>query len=155
MAAEAMAMTDDTELRDLIAALNEAGDGLDSVLNQYKRARLLHHPRYIRALHERVRIALDWASDYLDDLREANGEILMTDSPSFIATFADGQTTRMTVNTRFDKLDVGRGIRLAQYAYESRKGKNPPEMTSARFESEGRTLATYSAEDLWKAAHGK
>jgi hypothetical protein len=71
----------------------------------------------------------------------------MSNSPSFIATFADGQQTRMTVNTRFD-LDVGRGIRLAQYAYESRTGHRPPEMTSARFESDGVTLATYGAEDL-------
>jgi hypothetical protein len=79
----------------------------------------------------------------------------MTDSPSFIAMFADGQQTRMTVHTRLDQLDVGRGIRLARYAYESRTGHKAPEMTSARFESEGVTLATYSAEDLRKAAHGR
>jgi hypothetical protein len=37
----------------------------------------------------------------------------MTESPTFIARFADGQITRMTVYCEPGKLDVGRGMRLA------------------------------------------
>jgi len=43
-------------------------------------------------------------------------------SPVFVAHFADGETTRMTVCTTLDKLDVGCGVRLSRHAYSSRTG---------------------------------
>jgi hypothetical protein len=48
----------------------------------------------------------------------------MTNSPTFIARFIDGETTRMTTHTKLDKLDVRRGVRLSQHAYRSRMGAN-------------------------------
>jgi hypothetical protein len=73
----------------------------------------------------------------------------MTNSPCFIARFADGQTTRMTVHTSLAKLDVGRGVRLAQHAYRSRMKQEPPAITSARFESvEGKVLEEYDALEI-------
>lgn len=41
--------------------------------------------------------------------------------PTFVATFADGQVTRMSTYTSLEKLDVERGRRLAVYAWESRR----------------------------------
>jgi hypothetical protein len=70
--------------------------------------------------------------------------------PTFICDFADGERTRMTVYCR-EGLDVARGVKLAGYAYESRKGRRPPAMVSATFvSSDGVTLATYDAETLVK-----
>jgi len=40
--------------------------------------------------------------------------------PTFVATFADGEVTRMSTFTSLAKLDVDRGMRLSLYAYESR-----------------------------------
>lgn len=70
------------------------------------------------------------------------------ESPRFVAQFADGEETRMTVFTTLKNLDVVRGVRLAKYAYYSRKGKRPPPIVKARFESNGQILETYSAVDL-------
>ena len=39
-------------------------------------------------------------------------------SPTFVATFADGEVTQMTTYTALDELDVTRGVRLARAAYE-------------------------------------
>ena len=72
----------------------------------------------------------------------------MSDSPTFIAEFADGEVTRMTVFTPLYKLDVGRGVRLAKHAYRSRKGREPPAIVRARFEQDGQLLAAYSAVEL-------
>jgi hypothetical protein len=47
-------------------------------------------------------------------------------SPTFVATFVDGEVTRMTVFTTPDYLDVERCKKLARYAYESRTKKTPP-----------------------------
>lgn len=68
--------------------------------------------------------------------------------PSFIATFADGERTRMTVFTRLDKLDVARGVRLARHAYRSRTKREPTTIIEARFERHGIELARYTAEQL-------
>jgi hypothetical protein len=73
----------------------------------------------------------------------------MTDSPTFVAYFADGEITRMTTWCELGKLDVARGIRLAQHAYRSRMGQKPPAIKSARFEdSEGGVLEKYDAGSL-------
>jgi hypothetical protein len=51
--------------------------------------------------------------------------------PTFVCNFSDGEQTRMTVHCGEGrevvsgdiKLDMPRGVKLARYAYESRKGK--------------------------------
>jgi len=73
----------------------------------------------------------------------------MTESPAFIATFADGEITRMTTYTRLDKLNLRRGVRLARAAYESRTKHEPPAIIEARFERRGsEILASYDAKQL-------
>jgi hypothetical protein len=72
-------------------------------------------------------------------------------SPTFVARFADSETTRMTTHTSLDRLDVERGVRLAQHAYRSRKKQEPPAIIEAWFESNGTRLASYDADAL-KAA---
>jgi hypothetical protein len=74
---------------------------------------------------------------------------LAAESPTFVCNFSDGEQTRMTVWCG-KGLDVARGVKLARYAYESRrKGKPPPPMTSATFVSrDGATLAKYDADEL-------
>jgi hypothetical protein len=68
--------------------------------------------------------------------------------PTFVCNFSDGEQTRMTVHC-CKGLDLTRGIRLARYAYESRKGKAPPAMLSAAFVSkDGAELMSYSADEL-------
>jgi hypothetical protein len=69
-------------------------------------------------------------------------------SPTFIAKFADGEITRMSVFTSTAKLDVNRGVHLSRHAYRSRKKKEPPAIVDARFEQEGQTLKTYDADAL-------
>jgi hypothetical protein len=70
-------------------------------------------------------------------------------SPTFVATFADGEVTRMTVFTTPDDLDVERGKKLARYAYESRTGNKPaPAFTKAHFEQAGQVFRAYSAVEL-------
>jgi hypothetical protein len=71
-------------------------------------------------------------------------------SPTFVCNFSDGEQTRITVWCG-NGLDVARGVKLARYAYESRrKGKTPPPMTSATFVSarDGAMLAKYDADEL-------
>jgi hypothetical protein len=79
----------------------------------------------------------------------------MTGSPTFIARFADGEVVRMTTchDDERKTLDLKRGVRLARWAYLSRKKQEPPMIESASFESRlddggSETLATYSAEDF-------
>ena len=69
-------------------------------------------------------------------------------SPTFVARFADGETTRMSVHCERGGLDVGRGVRLAQHAYRSRTGRKPPAIIEAWFETNGTQLASYSADVL-------
>jgi hypothetical protein len=58
----------------------------------------------------------------------------MANSPTFVACFADGEITRLTTYCAPGKQDVGRGVRLAQWAYRSRRNKEPPEIVAANFE---------------------
>ena len=72
----------------------------------------------------------------------------MSTSPIFVATFADKVCTRMSIHCP-DDLDLGRGKKLARYAYESRAGKPAPSFTKAHFEdTNGQVLMSYSAIDL-------
>ena len=72
----------------------------------------------------------------------------MSTSPIFVATLADKVCTRMSINCPND-LDLGRGKRLARYAYESRTSKPAPSFTKAHFEdTTGQVLRAYSAIDL-------
>jgi hypothetical protein len=70
--------------------------------------------------------------------------------PVFVARFTDGQLTRMTTHSSLAKLDVERGVRLAQHAYRSRMKREPPQIVEASFEANGETLATYDATALRK-----
>jgi len=67
----------------------------------------------------------------------------MAHSPAFIATFNDDTQTRMTVwhDPEHKALNLDRGIRLAQHAYRSRKGQEPPLIVAAHFECDGEILA--------------
>ena len=69
-------------------------------------------------------------------------------SPTFVATFADGEVTRMTVFGTPDDVDVERAKRLARYAYESRTKKTPPAFLKAHFEQAGVVFRAYSAVEL-------
>src|SRR5262245_45644320 len=68
--------------------------------------------------------------------------------PTFVAEFADGATTRMSICTARDKLDWGRGERLSIAAYQSRFQTHevPPAIVSARFEQDGKVLAQRNSE---------
>ena len=71
--------------------------------------------------------------------------------PTFVAQFSDGEVTRMSVFTSLAKLDVDRGLRLSQAAYEARARRRfggslrsvLPPIVRARFEQDGKTLASY------------
>jgi hypothetical protein len=84
----------------------------------------------------------------------------MTNNPTFVARFADGEVTRMTVYCEPGKLDVGRGARLAQQAYRSRMRCEPPAIIAANFEHndgrnksvEAETLKTAQTKDITAAA---
>ena len=54
--------------------------------------------------------------------------------PTFVAAFADGEITRMTMHCANGKLDLARGVRLSRQAYRVRKGNAPPAMTAGHFE---------------------
>ena len=71
-------------------------------------------------------------------------------SPTFVATFADGEVTQMTTYTTLDELDVTRGVRLAGAAYEARTKHESPAIIEARFEQDGKILASYEASS-WRA----
>jgi hypothetical protein len=74
----------------------------------------------------------------------------MTHSPVFVATFNDDTQTRMTVwhDPECRALNLDRGIRLAQHAYRSRKGREPPLIVAAQFECNGEILASYTASEV-------
>jgi hypothetical protein len=71
-------------------------------------------------------------------------------SPTFVATFNDGEVTRMTVYQGEEgRLDVGPGVRLARHAYCSRKHtETPPLVKVAHYENGEVVLETYNAEEL-------
>jgi hypothetical protein len=74
---------------------------------------------------------------------------MMSTSPIFVATFADEVCTRMSIYCTPGDLDLGRGKRLARYAYESRTSKPAPSFTKAHFEdTNGQVLMSYSAIEL-------
>jgi hypothetical protein len=82
--------------------------------------------------------------------RKTNGNVKDRVGLTFVATFADGQVTRMSTFTSLANLDLGRGLRLSQAAYEARarrSGKSlhpvPPPIVHAHFEQDGNVLATY------------
>src|SRR6516164_4960360 len=71
---------------------------------------------------------------------------MKNDSPTFVATFADGVVTRMTTHCESDtKLDMTRGVVLARHAYRQRTGREPVALTKAHFERDGTLLQAYSA----------
>lgn len=72
----------------------------------------------------------------------------MNTSPTFVATFADGEVTRMTTFQSGKTLDLGRGVRLARAAYDSRMKKKSPPIVRAHYERDGETLASYEREQL-------
>jgi len=72
--------------------------------------------------------------------------------PTFVAEFADGTVTRMTVFTTLEKLDWDRGQRLARQAWASRHkapldwdsaklAEMAPSITACRFEQGDKVLA--------------
>jgi hypothetical protein len=79
----------------------------------------------------------------------------MSSSPVFVAQFADGVVTRMTTWCASDnKLDVGRGLRLARHAYRARTKCEPCEVVEAYFETpDGTRLASYDAGALREACN--
>lgn len=81
---------------------------------------------------------------------------MMTESPTFIARFADGIQTRMTVwhdVGRVNFFDLARGVKLARHAYRQRTGEEPVPIIAAHFESrEGKTLRKYNTAQLAEAA---
>ena len=88
----------------------------------------------------------------------------MTDSPSptFIACFADGETTRMAIwhSSERKSFDLVRAIRLAHHAYRTRVRNRErrtdfdgapvavPPIKSAWFERDGKVLAEYDAKQI-------
>lgn len=71
--------------------------------------------------------------------------------PTFVATFADGQVTRMSTYTSLAKLDVDRALRLSRHAYASRHHfpiwedaeAGCPPISEGYFEQDGEILAMY------------
>jgi DNA invertase Pin-like site-specific DNA recombinase len=55
-----------------------------------------------------------------------------------------------TANQERELREMARGVKLARYAYECRKGRTPPAMRGATFVSsdDGITLMLYRAEEL-------
>jgi hypothetical protein len=72
----------------------------------------------------------------------------MNTSPTFVATFADGEVTRMTTYQSGKRLDLKRGVRLACAAYESRTKQKSPPIVEAHYERDGEVLESYGREQL-------
>jgi len=69
--------------------------------------------------------------------------------PTFVAKFSDNEITRMTTHRTPTKLDLGRGVRLSQAAYEARTGISPPAIVEGHFENhDGEILQRYGIEEL-------
>src|SRR5262249_27992234 len=93
-------------------------------------------PRSTRSLSRRARLCE----------RANEGSDVMT--TTFVATFLDGEVTRMSVFTSLKKLDMARGVRLARVAYESRMRQAAPPIVEARFERNGEIVEHYTREQL-------
>ena len=72
----------------------------------------------------------------------------MTASAVFVATFSDGESTRMTVFQPGRTLNLARAVRLARTAYESRMTKEPPPIVRAHYERDGEILESFEREQL-------
>ena len=72
----------------------------------------------------------------------------MSDSPTCVVEFIDGQVTRMTVWSPTGKADAQRGIVLAHHAYRSRTGREPCAIRAMHFESEDLELLPLTAEEI-------
>jgi len=72
----------------------------------------------------------------------------MNVSPTFVCTFEDSETTRLTTYQHGETLALGRGVRLARAAYESRMKKTPPPIIKAHYERDGEILESYEREQL-------
>jgi hypothetical protein len=78
-------------------------------------------------------------------------EDAVTNSPTFVATFADGEVTRMTTwhAPAGKTFDLTRGVKLARHAYRSRTGKEPPVISTAHFEdANGVVLERYDTKQI-------
>jgi hypothetical protein len=75
----------------------------------------------------------------------------MSESPTCTVEFIDGEITRMTVWSPTGKPDARRGIVLAHHAYRSRTGREPPDIRSMHFESEGLQLLPLTPEEITEA----
>src|SRR5262249_12319538 len=100
---------------------------------------------------------MDWASPRRqprarpgsNTATDHEGEETTMRSPVFVATFVDGNTTRMTTyHESLKKLDIERGKKPARHAYRSRTGKEAPEFAKAHFEHDGELLKSYGAIEL-------
>jgi hypothetical protein len=67
-----------------------------------------------------------------------------------LCVFEDDEITRLTTYQHGKTLDLGRGVRLAQAAYESRMKKTPPPIVKAHYERDGEILKSYEQEQLSK-----
>jgi hypothetical protein len=75
--------------------------------------------------------------------------------PTFVAVFADGETTRMSTFTDLHDLDWERGHALSRAAYESRARRKdrkwsglPPAIVRCHFEQDGVVLARAGERDM-------
>jgi hypothetical protein len=116
-------------------------------MKKAKKTKALTHKTALDRLAAQLRTALRRETKNIIE----NGGDAMSDSPTFVATFNDDETVRMTVFQGHAGLDLARGIRLAHHAYRSRKqtDKAPPIVEAHYEDSEtGATLKRYSAKEL-------
>lgn len=90
-------------------------------------------------------IALVKAAGYkVSKPRITSRSVLKTVGPTFVANWADDITTRMSIHTPDDNLDLKRAVRVSLAAYLSRtKGRGTAHIDQAHFERDGRVLAAY------------
>ena len=69
-------------------------------------------------------------------------------STVFVAKFADGEFTRMSIFTPRGKLDSGRGLRLSRHAHNQRTGKRNELIVAAHFEQGGTIVRSCTAKEL-------
>jgi len=89
----------------------------------------------------------------LSESRSADRRNSMSNSPIFVATFADGEIARMSVWQGNRKTrDLVRAVRLARAAYVSRMNQEPPTITEGQFVSiDGDVLASYDDAQIARA----
>src|SRR5262245_44295330 len=124
-----MTLLAECELRELIGRLDDTGrdyedDELDGVLGE--------------------------ATWFLRSLLPLSGDVAMNDSPTCVVSFDDSEVCRMTTWNASGKPDLARGIKLARYAYESRKKRPPPAIVAVHFEADGVALLPYTDDEIAK-----